>query len=79
MSKRPTKAERERARLNAFDIGFEYFTDNPELDMASVLREAARRYIHDDQEYWAFYEGFRDARVRRDEYLREKREFESKP
>ena len=76
-AKRKVEAETEVAR----DAGGAYFRAHPKAVEAVVLLAAERRYggADDLHRYWGFYEGFRMARAVHDEYLREQREFESKP
>jgi len=72
----PEKIKRMTEMDEGTDAGREYFKANPELDLASVMQEASRRFggVGNENRYWGFYDGYRAARQQHDEYQREKRE-----
>ena len=75
-----TKVEREAAALKAAqeaeaaDAGATFFKAYPEALMVEAWWEAGRRYglERSFHQCWAFYHAFQNARLQRDEYLKER-------
>jgi hypothetical protein len=71
---RTTKAQFElEGRLQAaFESGFNHFREDPEADMATVHQKASGIYGDSKDEALAYAEGYRIARLKHDDYLKEK-------
>jgi hypothetical protein len=70
-TKKQREAAAEAALNNARDWGRDFHHMWPEKLMLEVSREASERFEDKDQ-IMAFYEGYMEARRKRDEFLQEK-------
>jgi len=74
---RTTKSEQARraadnlARL-AYDAGFDHFREDSEADMTTIHRRASNIYPDSKDEALAYAEGYLAARLKHDDYLKEK-------
>jgi hypothetical protein len=71
---RTTKAQFElESRLQAaFESGFNHFREDPEADMTTIHRRASNIYENSKNEALAYAYGYLAARLKHDEFLREK-------
>jgi hypothetical protein len=71
---RTTKVQFElEGRLQAaFESGFNYFREDPEADMTTIHRRASNIYSNSKNEALAYAYGYLAARLKHDEFLREK-------